>query len=211
MKKTYLSFVAVAALLVSASQAAVISLSTTSVGSRVVTSTSPLTPVTVGGFTLGTMTNEADFATFTAFGSGSLGTTSGFPTGGVPNGSATNNTTATDYAGKSVYVLFFSGASAVGSTAAAIYKSTELYAADLNNSPSQTKNLTVTNFTTAINPTTNWDYLPGSVNPSGITGAAGTPPTDRTGIVFTLGAAVPEPSVTALLGLLGLVGLRRKR
>jgi hypothetical protein len=31
------------------------------------------------------------------------------------------------------------------------------------------------------------------------------------GTTYQLGAAVPEPSVTALLGLLGLVGLRRKR
>lgn len=35
--------------------------------------------------------------------------------------------------------------------------------------------------------------------------------TARTGIVFDLGAAVPEPSSLAFLGLVGLVGLRRKR
>lgn len=191
-------------------EAASINLSTTSTGSRVVLSTSPLLPATGGSFVLGRMANEADFNSFVAFGTGALGTTSAFPTGGVPNGTATNNATATDFAGQGVYILFFSGGATIDvATNAGIYKSTELYAADLNNSSSQTKNLTVSNFTTVINPTINWQFSPASVNPTGITGAAGTPPTDRNGIVFTLGA-VPEPSTT-LLALSGLACVLRRR
>ena len=48
------------------------------------------------------------------------------------------------------------------------------------------------------------------VNPTPITVTTASTSTNANGSMYVLGA-VPEPSVTALLGLLGLVGLRRKR
>jgi hypothetical protein len=191
--------------------AAAISLSTTSAGSRVVSATTPLTPVT-GNFQIGRMSNEADFSTFVSFGTGALGSTGAFPTG-VPNGTATNNTSATDFASSVVYIVYYTGTTIANSSFAGIYKSTESFAADLNNSASQTKNLTVSNFTTVVNPTMNWNFQTAEVNPAGTTGAAGTPPSNRTGIVFDLGAAIPEPTSVTLAGLaaLGFISKRRRK
>ncbi len=57
-------------------------------------------------------------------------------------------------------------------------------------------------------------FNPATVNVKTIGFLSGAVPAyaeNTNGTSFTLGAAIPEPSVNALLGLLGLVGLRRKR
>lgn len=209
IKKTIAVLVATSAI----ASAATINYSTTTTGNRVVTSTAPLTPVSAGSLIrMGSMSSESDFSTFVEFGTSTVNTNAAFPTGGVINGSVTNNTAgASDFAGKSIYIAIYNAATSGAATFAGIFKSTAIFDATISSSAAQTFTVGVNTFTTAVNPSTSWDFNPSSVNPSGITGAAGNPPTDRTGIVFTLGAAIPEPSSMGLLVLAGLAAARRRR
>jgi hypothetical protein len=209
IKKAIALLVATSAL----ASAATINYSTTTTGNRVVTSTSPLTPVSAGSLIrMGSMSNEADFSTFVEFGTSTVNTNAAFPSGGVINASVTNNTVAAaDFASKSIYIAIYNAAASGAATFAGIFKSSAIFDATISSSASQTFTVGVSTFTTAINPTTSWGFNTSSVNPAGITGAAGTPPTNRTGIVFTLGAAVPEPSSMGLLVLAGLAAARRRR
>jgi hypothetical protein len=183
--------------------------------------------VSTGGYLLGTMSNESDAGTFKVLGNAVMGTSAGFPSGGVPSNAVTNNVYAAEFAGLRAYVLFYSGATAptfdgttklltsVSNAFVGIFKSTEFYSPTLSNLGTSNQTLTVTNFNTAINPTTfgagTWDYEDAAVTSgaSSYTGVASG--TARTGTVFDL-AAVPEPS-TAALGLLAGLGLmvRRRR
>lgn len=194
-----------------AATAATVNYSTTTTGNRVVTTTSPITPVAIGSLVrMGTMSNESNFATFVEFGTSTVNANAAFPTGGVINGGATNNTaTAGDFASKAIYIAVYNAASSEAATFAGIFKSTSLYDATISSSASQTFSVAVNSFTTAINPTENWIFQPSSVNTAGTTGNAGG--TDRTGIVFTLGGSVPEPTSMGLLALAGLVAARRRR
>lgn len=192
---------------------ATVSYSTTTVGNRVVTSTSPLTPVLAGSaIVMGTMTTEGDFTTFTEFARSTIQSNAAF-TNGVISGGATNNTaTAANFASKNIYIAVYNAATEGLATAAGLFKSATLYDAGISASASQSFLVNVSSFTTAITPTGGWNYFPSQVNPAGTTGSAGNPPTERTGIVFTLGAAIPEPSTTLFLAMLGGIGLlRRKR
>ena len=210
MTKITLTLLAVSAVCASA---ATINYSTSTVGNRVVTSTSPITPVAIGSLVrMGTLSSESDFSTFVEFGTSTVNATAAFTTGGVITGGAVNNTAAAaDFASKPIYIAIYNASSSEAATFAGIYKSTSLFDAAITGSSAQTFTLAVSTFTTAVNPTSNWIFQPASVNPTGTTGAAGNPPTDRTGIVFTLGGSVPEPTSMGLLALAGLVAARRRR
>ena len=205
--------VALFALSTGVAGAATVSYSTTTTGNRVVLTTSPLTPVLAGSaLVMGTMTNEGDFSTFTEFARSTINSNAAF-TNGVISGGATNNTaTAANFASKSIYIAIYNSVSGVGASAAGLFKSTTVYDAGISASASQSFLVNVSSFTTSITPTLNWAYNAAAINPSGTTGAAGNPATDRTGIVFTLGAAIPEAG-TATLGMLavGMLLARRKR
>lgn len=197
----------------SISTAATVNFSTSAVGNRVVTTTTPITPVPIGSLVrMGSLASEADFGTFVEFGTSTVNATTGFPTGGVITGGATNNTAlAAEFAGKTIYIAIYNAATTGAATFAGIFKSTSIFDAGITGSAAQTFTLPIASFTTSVNPSTNWTFNPASVNTSGITGAAGNPPTDRTGVVFTLGAAIPEPSSMGLLVLAGLAAARRRR
>lgn len=209
------SILAALAATVCISTGATINYSTTTTGSRVVTSTTPSVVAVPAGslIRLGTMTSENNSATFLEFGTSTINSNGAF-TGGIINGSVVNNTaTASDFASRPIYIAVYNTPTSTGATYAGIFKSTSIFDSTISSSGSQTFTLTVASFTTAINPTDEgWKFLPASVNPSGITGAAGNPATDRTGIVFTLGAAVPEASSSACMLLVAMGALvRRKR
>ena len=193
-------------------QAATVNYSTTTVGNRVVTTTTPLTPVLAGSAVImGTLSDETNFATFAEFGRTTINSNAAF-TNGVINGGATNNTaTASNFAGKNIYIAVYDNASGVGATFGGIFKSTTLYDTTISSSASQVFGVDINTFTTSIRPAVGWAYEAATVNPAGTTGAAGNPPTDRTGIVFTL-APVPEAgsSMLAMLGIGALLGFRRR-
>ncbi len=213
MKKLFLSLSLLVLVAVNSAHAVAISLASTSVGHRFFLPGGVI-PVSSAGFIeAGFMSDPTDASTFKVFGSAAIHGNSAFPDG---LGNAALNTTdaqTTSAAAQSIYIRVYNGATLGGSANAGIWKSTSvLYPADF--APSSTNGAAVSLATDAwavVIPASNWAFTTpnAAFQANGATGIAGGTP--RTGNVFTLGAAVPEPSVTALLGLLGLVGLRRKR
>ncbi len=192
--------------------AATINFSTTTTGNRVVITTTPLTPVLAGSaIVMGSLANENDFTSFVEFGRATVASNAAF-TNGVISGGVTNNTAAAgSFASKPIFIAIYDTPTGVTATHGGLFKSTQVFDATISSSASQTFTLPVATFTTAINPATGWSYGLATVTPNGVTGPAGTPPTDRTGIVFDL-APIPEAG-SATLGMLafGLLLGRRKR
>lgn len=195
------------------SHAVSINLATTAGGSRFfVTAGVPL--ANTGTVEVGFMSDATNGSTFKTFGSAAIHGNTVF-TSGMAN-AALNSSDAQlpTAAGQPIYIRVFDS----GSSHGGIWKTTTVvYPVDLSAGSVNAANASLsTDAWTVVTPTSNWAYtLPSAtyLNPAplGLSDAQAIP-TARTGAAFTLGAAiVPEPSVTALLGLLGLVGLRRKR
>ena len=158
------------------------------------------------------MTDEADIATFKAFGSGVTKTTAF--TGQLP-GSIANTTSGATYKNLPIYMLIYDaaapavdGAPALASaTYAGLFKSTTAYPA-FANGDSLSGNVVVGNGTS-----TPWSalaltgFLPAQKQDAALVNS----PAATTGAAYILGAAVPEPSILSLIGLLGFVAVRRKR
>jgi hypothetical protein len=194
------------------SGAATINFSTTTTGNRVVTTTTPLSPVLAGSaIVMGSLANENDFTTFVEFGRSTVASNAAFTNGVISGGVLNNTAAASSFASKPIFIAIYDNASGVGATHGGLFKSTQVFDATISSSASQTFTLPVTTFTTALSPATGWVYGLATVNPAGTTGAAGNPPTDRTGMVFDL-SPVPEAG-SATLGMLafGLLLGRRKR
>jgi hypothetical protein len=152
--------------------------------------------------------------TFFAFGSAAMKGNAAFPDGMGNNAYNTVDPATNTVRNQPIYIRVFNAATLGASTNAGIFRTTTLtYPSDFAPASVNAANPSLsTDAWTYVNPTTNWAFNApiGSITASASLGFAGNPSVERFGNKFVLGA-IPEPSVTALLGLLGLVGLRRKR
>ena len=206
--------------LVSASSAMTLSISRGGAGNGIIAESASTGLLSTGGCYIGvgtwatipSITDGASLAaavtSFLEFGSAAA-PTSGGTVGTIAATIAGSGTvvgppaaTAADFNGKTIYFLIGNGTSRANSTEFAIFSlnagATPTTTFDPNVAGSATNNITLATV--------------GSIN---LVSGAGSvvdntnPTQDRIKLVSTV--AVPEPSAVALLGLIGLVGLRRKR
>jgi hypothetical protein len=209
--KSLLLTLSLLATAINASHAVAITLSQTAGAARFFLSTDVAAPSSAV-VDMGWMSNPTDASTFTSFGTTAMHGNTVFTTGVGTIAANSTSASLTLAAGQNVYIRVING-----TTDGGIWRSSTLYPADLAPAGTTPGAASLSADTwTVINPTTNWTFknpVAAYTENAGALGLsdASVTPTARTGDKFVLGAAVPEPSVTALLGLLGLVGLRRKR